>query len=273
VDIKQYITSGILELYVLSRLTPEETREVEANAAEYPEIWAEIEQIELALEGLAMALAPDVSPGILDKVILALPATDASGVPATPPSGSGTLPKSFGSGWLSSLLAWSVALAFLLGAIYLYLGNQKINDQNQELQEEMQNLKEDCEETEAVLLSSEQRLRDLTNPATRSIVLAGTDNHPDNSAIVFYNTATNKTFFTPSNIPPPPSGKQYQLWAIDADGPKDLGVLALDMDSDDIIEVDFLHGVAAFAITLEDEGGKPAPDLEQLRMIGEVGQG
>ncbi len=268
-DIKQYITSGILELYVLGRLTPEETREVEANAADYPEIRDEIEQIELALEDLAMTMAPEVPPEVLDRLLDGLPAASSTGQAAPAPSGSATGTSS--GGGLSGILPWLLALAGLLGVLYFYFSHSTVTAEKEKLEEQIQILERECEETENVLLASEQRLRDLTNPATQNIILAGTENHPDNGAIVFYNMATNKALFSPSNLPPPPAGKQYQLWAIDADGPKSLGVLALDMSAEDIIEVDFLPGVAAFAITLEDEGGKPAPDLTQLRVIGNVG--
>ncbi|SEP58675.1 anti-sigma factor [Neolewinella agarilytica] len=267
-DIKQYISSGILELYVLGRLPPEETREVEANAADYPEIREEIEQIELTLEGMAMAMAPEVSPELLDRVLEDLP---RGSTPKPPPSSGGSDTKTTSAGGFPRILPWLLALAGLLGILYYYFTHSALTAEKEKLEEQMQMLKQECEETENILLASEQRLRDLTNPATQNIILAGTESHPDNGAVVFYNTATNKAFFTPSNLPPPPAGKQYQLWAIDADGPKDLGVLALDISADDIIEVDFLPGVAAFAITLEDEGGKPAPDLTQLRVIGNVG--
>lgn len=269
-DIKQYISSGILELYVLGRLTPEETREVEANAADYPEIREEIEQIELTLEGMAMAMAPEVSPELLDRLMEDLPGSSSPGQTLPPPSQAAASETTPARG-LSGILPWLIALAGVLGALYFYFSHSSLTAEKEKLEEQLQILEQECEETENVLLASEQRLRDLTNPATQSIILAGTENHPDNGAVVFYNTATNKAFFTPSNLPPPPAGKQYQLWAIDADGPKDLGVLALDISADDIIELDFLPGVAAFAITLEDEGGQPAPDLTQLRVIGNVG--
>ena len=54
-DIKQYITSGILEIYVLERLEPAQMREVEAFALQYPEIRAEIDNIEQVLEDFAIA--------------------------------------------------------------------------------------------------------------------------------------------------------------------------------------------------------------------------
>ena len=49
-DIKQYIESGILELYVLDTLNPEEKLEVESMAAKYPAIQKEIDEISVTME-------------------------------------------------------------------------------------------------------------------------------------------------------------------------------------------------------------------------------
>ncbi len=49
-DIKQYIESGILELYVLNDLTPEEKLEVEKNAEIYPAIKQELNEISQTME-------------------------------------------------------------------------------------------------------------------------------------------------------------------------------------------------------------------------------
>ncbi|RYE35722.1 MAG: anti-sigma factor [Sphingobacteriaceae bacterium] len=52
-DIKLYIESGILELYVLDDLTPEEKLEVENMASIYPDIQKELNEISEAMELLA----------------------------------------------------------------------------------------------------------------------------------------------------------------------------------------------------------------------------
>ena len=56
-DIRDYISSGILEQYVLSNTSTEETLEVERMAADHLEIRNEIAEISRAIEQLAMANA------------------------------------------------------------------------------------------------------------------------------------------------------------------------------------------------------------------------
>ena len=53
-NIKEYIESGVLELYVMGKLSEAEKREVEQNMAQYPEVKAEVERIEAAMEDYAL---------------------------------------------------------------------------------------------------------------------------------------------------------------------------------------------------------------------------
>jgi hypothetical protein len=49
-NIKDYIESGILEAYLLDALTPEEKMLVEANIAQFPIIYEELQAIERDIE-------------------------------------------------------------------------------------------------------------------------------------------------------------------------------------------------------------------------------
>ncbi len=60
-DIKSYIESGILELYVLGDLNAEERSAVEAMSKQYPEVKTELEDIEKAMSGLSENLAIEPS--------------------------------------------------------------------------------------------------------------------------------------------------------------------------------------------------------------------
>lgn len=52
---QEYISSGIIESYVLNQVTEEERAELEAMASKHPEIKAEIRAIEEVLVNYAMA--------------------------------------------------------------------------------------------------------------------------------------------------------------------------------------------------------------------------
>lgn len=258
-DITQYIESGVLELYVLGRLSAREAQEVVANAAQYPEIAAEIGRIETVLEDLAFRMAEDVSPEVLERTMREI-RNQSTG-------GSTNVPPATGSpGWLP----WLLTLAALVMAGAFWIADRNTNTQLADTQLELAELQEKCNTAEAQSEATNDILAALTRPATRNITLEGTDNAPDKRAVVFYNTEDEAAYFSASNLPAPPAGKQYQLWGIDGDGPKSLGVLDLDLETGAILDLDYLPGVAVFAITLEDLGGQDAPDLEQLQVLGEV---
>lgn len=263
-DIKKYLASGLLELYVLGHLSDSDRLDVEQNASEYPEIAREIHKIENALEALALDISVDASPETLEKVLRRIRvqmSNPSTGSPAPPAAHKGSFP---------SWLPWMLAVIGIIGTGLFWQKNQAKNEQLAALQEQYAILQETCDEATAEQENAKEILATLADPNTQNIILSGTDNAPDKQAVVFYNSAEQRALFTASNLPTPPTGKQYQLWAIDAAGPQSLGVLELDLDGNTVFPVDFLPEVAAFAITLEDLGGKPAPDLTQLQVIGEV---
>ena len=67
-DIKAYISSGILESYVMGLTTPEENGEVERYALIYPEIKTEISLIEESIARLADSTSKIPAPELKDNI-------------------------------------------------------------------------------------------------------------------------------------------------------------------------------------------------------------
>jgi mannose-6-phosphate isomerase-like protein (cupin superfamily) len=67
-DIKEYISSGALELYVMGSLSKEESMQIEELAASHVEVRQEIEEISRAIENYAMENA--IAPGPVVKPFL-----------------------------------------------------------------------------------------------------------------------------------------------------------------------------------------------------------
>lgn len=271
-DVQAYINSGVLELYVLDLLDAPGRREVEAYARQYPEIAAEINGIELGLEAYCVAEGVVPNPDVLDQVLQSLKEQESApssqqasaGSPLPPQSSVAPASSPKGMGWL----AWLFALILGAGLLYYYLQYRQATAEREELTNELTTLEAECNTTASTLEATRERLRLLAAPGTQSILLAGTDNAPESAALVYHNPAEEITYFRASALPAPPAGRQYQLWAINADGPQSLGVLELDLESDTIKAVDFVEGVATFAITLEPEGGLPNPTLSALQVAG-----
>lgn len=68
-DIRQYIESGILELYVLDHLTSQEKREVEEYAVIYPEIKQELNEISRTMELFADHNAIEPRENLRDTIV------------------------------------------------------------------------------------------------------------------------------------------------------------------------------------------------------------
>lgn len=71
-NLQEYISSGIIESYVLNQVSDEERAELEAMATKHPEIKAEIRAVEEVLVNYAMAHSktppPDLKQQIFSKI-------------------------------------------------------------------------------------------------------------------------------------------------------------------------------------------------------------
>lgn len=268
-DIQQYIASGILEQYVLGNLSAAESREVERHAGLYPEIKAEIAAIEQALEQYAKANAVQPSAGlesrILEKINQKTPAGNKPGKPGSK------------LGFLSYTLLYRLAIVALLAALVWGISlHNKLKEANAGLavlQTRYEELNTRCSEQLKQKERTEQLFAFLKDLGTRPVEMKGIPaKAPDALAIVFHNTNLQKSYLEVVNMPAVPSGKQYQLWAIVAGKPVDMGVFdATIVPGSPFLEIPFVTNAQAFAVTIEQAGGSPVPTLEEMVVIGNAG--
>lgn len=243
-DIKKYIESGILELYVLGKLSDAERQEVEANALQYPEIKAEIEATELALETYAMGQKTSPSPGSLDNIMNRIGFDSSSG------SNSKT-----NWGWITGIL-------FLLAAawgISQMLQNQQLNTRSLNTQAELNQLQEECDEIQRQLNDTKLQLDIIRAQGNQPVIMKGNMATEEIIATVHWNKEAEKTYLDLNEWPTPPQGQQYQLWAIVNGTPTDMGPIDLSLTTDGFLEVPHYENAEAFAVSLEPEGGSPTP--------------
>lgn len=244
-DPKSYIQSGILEQYVLGKLTEAEAAEVERFANEYPEIKAELEAIENALKEYAVLHGKTPPPGVLASVLKKIETQQLISKKAT----------------LSRRALSIVALLlFGLGAIIYYLYQQNVFQQ-QELEATALRLDQQaisCDSIAQENANLRERIDVLTRPDTRSIIMEGTDLSPNAIASVFYNSTSREAILNIVNLPTPPTDKQYQLWAIVNGAPVSAGVFDMTNDTS-IQDIAFIANAQTFAISLEKRGGNPTP--------------
>jgi anti-sigma-K factor RskA len=273
-----YIESGILEEYILGTVSPQEKQEVECLSHIYPEVKAELLRLEVTLEQYAIKHAINPPTNLKDKIFaqmtfgdtaLTQPEDEASGAtePVTPFSPTGGTEIRIGENrvarplWAMMAVAASVLLAiFGAWAAYQMAETRK---QNEQLAAEVSNLKQTTDYTQA--LAAHYR-----NPDVRAVRMPGLDKSPESTVVALWNQQTNEVFLDVQNLPTAPAGKQYQLWGIVNGAPVDMGMLDADF-SNKVLRMKSINAdAAAFAITLEKQGGSPNPTMEEMYVMGKV---
>ena len=263
-DIQKYISSGILENFVLGLVSDEERLDVEKNIKLYPELKTELDAIEQALEAFATSYKTKAPPELKDKIKERL----GFNVPSTPRPVKVVEP-----------VASTIITKYLFGALIL-LGAALLSfwfyDQKQNTEVELEKinsvyaaLKSDCATKDEELKRLQNKLQILREAGNLKVQMNGTDKVPDAIASIIYNAKSGKSYLDILHLPIPANDKQYQLWAIVDGKPVDMGVFDVSLDMDTILqEVPFIEAPQAFAVTLEKKGGNPTPTMEEMVVVG-----
>jgi anti-sigma-K factor RskA len=271
-DIQSYIASGILENYVLGITSPEETVEVESVARQYPQVRAEIDAIRASLEAYIMQ-HEQLPPASLKKRIWnKLEQLDAEEEVRVESNKTKVLTSADNStNYISYLLAATVAAFVLSLGINFYLYSQ-LNDTRQRLADanaRNQSLTASLQVKESDYAQATAQLNILRNSDYRPVFLAGQKPAPDAAVMVYWNKDQQHLYLAVHNLPPPTPGMQYQLWAIVNGKPVDAGMLELDEQGTQLQRMKDIAEAEAFAVTLENQGGNPAPK-GQVCVLGKV---
>jgi anti-sigma-K factor RskA len=278
VSIQDYISSGVLELYVLDDLSDNERKEVETLMDQHPEVKQEIDQIEEALIQFANAHAKDAPSHLQFKIAGKIAFSDRAKPKVTNNTKVIELPRNeapvVSSGKSNYKWLAAASLALLVGSgitnVWLYERyNTEHNtvlamrEQNSQMAEQTNILKVNFEE-------SSNKLAKLEHPYLRIIPLKGLEKTPECHVTIYWNAKNGETMARANSLPEPPAGKQYQLWAIVDGKPVDMGMFNKGSDKLDLEPMKIMESPQAFSVTLEDEGGVPSPTMETMMVLGNV---
>ncbi|RCH55507.1 hypothetical protein DJ568_06325 [Mucilaginibacter hurinus] len=273
-DIKAYIESGILELYVLGEISAEERLQVEAMALKHPDIKGEIDAIEASLEEYAAANAIDPSANVRERVLNSMlinlgddrvfpdkESRQADNVITMAPTEINFYKYAFAA--CLALLIVSIAVL-----VNLYDDLRDSQSQLISLQLEKQQF------TQRVNLMDTQ-LSVFRDSTFRFIKLKGTPKTPASVMTVAWSPVKKKVMIDMAGLNLPKNDKQhqYQLWAIVDGKPVDLGVFdatAVSADSADMKEMKPVAAPQAFAVTLEKRGGSANPTMDEMVVISNI---
>ncbi len=264
-DIKEYISSGILELYVYGALTDAQSREVSRVLKEHPEVRKEVEEIEHALLKLSAAAAPSYDAEALLSSIKGKLGTKSHDTVIS-------IERKKETDWVS-YIGWAATITLLIGLFFVFEDKNDLREQlNAEraraakMEQQIADARDDARKTEELLAV----LRDKN---VSKVPLQGQSVAPGAYAAVYWNKAENKAYVDARDLPEPPRGKVYQVWSLKLEPltPTSIGLLAeFSMDENKIFALENANESQAFGITLEPEGGSETPTMDQLYVLGAV---
>jgi len=246
-NVKEYISSGIIESYVMGLASDEERREFEANCAQYPEIAEARNAFETTLEEQLTKDTVPV-PAFLKQQINEKIKT-ASFETTTEPEEENTPVRRTG------MWRWVAAASLILLAASLYWAittNRKyesLRSQNRELRDSVSRIT-----GEIAALKGGSRPRS-------DFKMASINEGSQAAASIYWDTVSKDVYLMIKNMPQPPSDKQYQLWALlpeEGAPPINLGMIELRQERL-LYRMKNVQNARAFAITLEPRGGSPEP--------------
>ncbi len=238
---KEFIESGILSMYVLGATTQEEQQEVERMAELYPEIKTELLDLQSAIDDYAYQFEVPPAPHIKQIIEEKILSTDNIFKNELIENKENNTEKPYFF-WKSYTIAAGLiffALS-LLANIYFYSQWQTSENQLVSIKKENQTM------------ASEVKVIENTNNIIVTIKGAQ-DLAPELEAWVYWNKITHETHIFCPTLPAPPTGKQYQLWAIDGENVVDAGVF----DLKGLQKVKKVDKFQKFVVTLERTGGVP----------------
>jgi anti-sigma-K factor RskA len=255
VNVQDYISSGIVESYVLGLASAEEQVEFETMCRQYPEVLQARISFEETMEKQALQNAVAPPPALKQQVMDAALRSEARIIPIN----TGT--KETKTNWLKYAAAACAVL--LAGSLFWNISQY---NRNKKLQASYNEVVKDYDSAAIRLGEIEDEIAMLrSNPNLKMAAMKGMPISPASFATVYMDSTTKDVYLVVNNLPKPASNKQYQLWALLDGRPIDLGMIDNNYFIDQkklVLRMKNVSAAQAFAITLEKEGGNPTPQGE-----------
>lgn len=255
---EEFLDSGIIENCVLDVAVPEE----QALLAEWIERDEEIKKYwldtQLAWQKYIEEHATEPNFNVQDKIVNAI---DVHNYHNSHPQ--------------NRNIWWAAAASILVsvGLMYIVFLHQKISQAESEIAQLQQTQKKLAYENlinKANYRNAAEQLAIIHKHGNRTTFLKGTELDKSASATVYWNAHTQQVFLNVENLPKPPQGMQYQLWAMVNGTPQSAGVIDIATVENYIYTMKWVDNVQAFAISLEKEGGAEKPNLQAVYAIGYI---
>lgn len=253
-NIKEYISSGIIELYVLGICSPEEEKEFESLRHQYPELDAAVQEYEMQLENEMQQQATLPSAEIDEKILKTF---DSLNTPIV------ALPvykenKRSVSWW--KMAAAASILLLITSAVFNYLLYNKTKKQELALQSKGDN--------KPTLPAGDYEI--LKDPTITPVAMYGVGYHAICRCTMFWDKKTGKIYVMIHHLPKSSKSKDYQLWANVNGTQVSVGIVKDEIRGRFIEMQNVPAGATAFTVTLEKAGGSTTPDMDEAYLAGSI---
>lgn len=271
-DIQNYISTGKLELFVLGELSEREREEVIRMAKKYPEIQAELDQVEAAFfefdNKTGKAPSANVKAKIFDSLEDDFVAAEKSSVAPKPASKEVVLTP-----WKSYFVAACVtAVIATIAAVFFALQYQNLDNRFTALLQEQSVLAEELDQYKVNYEQVDTQLETLLAGNFERIPMSGDpfEIQKDAAIDVWWDQGKQSVFISVNKLAELDENRDYQLWAIGDDGPVGIGLINPGQKYS-LQQMEAVAAAGTFAVTIEPKGGSDSPTLENLVVIGNVG--
>lgn len=263
-NIKDYIESGILELYVAGKLSENECEDVYNKMMEYPEVLDEVIKIEQAIIKLTSAVSPPDSTISFNEI---------NNIINNDNRKTKVITLDLGRNKWFKYTGWAASLLLAGGLLWTVYQNQELKSQISVVEMDKEMLEIQIEKANSSLTQSKKLINILRDRNILNVQLSGQAISPESYAEVYWDKKSNEVFIDAQGLPEPPRGKVYQVWSLKLNPltPVSIGVIEnFATDDNKIFALVNPNDSEAFGITLEPEGGSEMPTLDQLYTLGTV---
>jgi anti-sigma-K factor RskA len=270
-NIKEYISSGIVESYVLGLASVEEAAEFERLCAAHQEVRIARDAFEQTLESQALSQAIDPPANLKSKIFAEIEIEKDRG-PKYARHRTAQKPA-IQAGWIRYIAAASIVL--LLGSTLLnfyFLSQYKKYIAKYDDLLSVQNQTASANQNLQTKLQDFQQALDLMkSPAMDIVKMAHVPTSPDPNSLatVYWDTLSRDVYLLVNSLPEPGRDMQYQLWAVVDGKPVDAGIFEVKQGLS-FVKMKKIPQAQAFAITLEKRGGSQSPTMEAMYVMGKV---
>lgn len=252
-EINTFLSSNLLEKYILGETTFSETKKVEYFLAEYSQVKKAYNTLQNNLEIVAKSNAIEPPKNILDSILEELDDTPVISLNS----------KKNRSRWYRYTVAASiVALLFASSSYFFYKKSRNLQFQIASQENEAQVIVDEIFDLRGDIAEIRNQLNQLNNPDTQKYLITGNQRAKNLKTVAYINPKEKTSMIDVVSLPPLPEDQCYQIWAKVQDKMVNLGIL--DKKDMHLKPIPYTEDALGLNITIEPKGGNQDATVENM---------